>query len=327
MDPTVSPSSPSQSFRSRRSRLAVSALLVVLVGALTLVAPSADAQQGEFGLNPAQVFSHVFVVVMENRSYQSVMSNPAIARIAARGGVATNYFAVAHPSLPNYLALSGGSTFGVTSDCVTCYVRAPNLFSQLAAAHITYDAYLEGVPGPCFLATYGGNDYASKHNPFRYYDNVRSSPSICSHLRSYADFAPTLARPSSKVPSLLWVTPDLCHDGHDCSTAVAASWLTGFVNEVTSSAAYKSGGLLIITWDEGYGSAGGGGQVATIVLSALTKPGTRVGEHLNHYSVLATVQDNFNLTRIGHAAGAPNLAAFFKVSYVATRSTQSTGVR
>jgi len=298
--------------------VALASALIALVGVANAVVPGAGAQQGEFGLNPIPAFAHVFVVVMENRSYQSVMGYPPIARLAARGGVATNYDAVSHPSLPNYLALSGGSTFGVTSDCVTCYIQAPNLFSQLAGAHISYDAYFEGAPVPCFLATYGGNDYASKHNPFRYYDNVRSSPSICSHLRPYGDFAPTLARPAAKVPSFLWVTPDLCHDGHDCSTAVAATWLTGFVNRVTSSAAYRDKGLLIITWDEGYGSTGGGGQVATIVLSSLTKPGTRVATHFTHYSLLATVEDNFALTRLGHAAGAPNLSAFFKVGYVAT---------
>lgn len=310
--------SPQRVMPSRQPRAALATLLMAIVVGATVVLPSATATESQFALNGVAGFSHVFVVVMENRSYQSVMSNPSIARIAARGGVATNYDAVAHPSLPNYLALSGGSTFGVTSDCVTCYVRAPNLFSQLAGAHISYDAYLEGAPSACFLATYGGTDYASKHNPFRYYDNVRSSASICSHLRPYGDLAPTLARAAARVPRFVWVTPNLCHDGHDCSTGETATWLTGFVNEVTSSAAYKSQGLLIITWDEGSGSTGGGGQVATIVISSLTKPGSRVGASLNHYAVLATVEDNFGLARLGDALGAPNLAAFFKVKYIAT---------
>ncbi len=244
----------------------VGALVAAMV-ALSALAPVAGSTEAQFGRSGATGFLHVFVVVMENRTEADAMSDPGIARLAKRGGLATNYDAVAHPSLPNYLALTGGSTFGITSDCVTCYVNAPNLFSQLSAAHVTYDAYLEGVPGPCFLATYGGVDYASKHNPFRYYDDVRSSPTLCSHLRPYTELAATLRRPAAKVPSFLWVTPDLCHDGHDCSTSAAAAWLTGFVNQVTASAAYRSGGLLIITWDEGVGSRGGGGQVATIVMS------------------------------------------------------------
>jgi hypothetical protein len=304
---------------TRRIRHGVSATMAaVMVAGVSLVGPSAQATETAYGRNGVVGFLHVFVVVMENRSEQSVMANPTMARLATRGGLATNDNAVAHPSLPNYLALAAGSTFGITSDCVTCYVSAPNLFSQLAGAHVSFDAYMEGAPSPCFLATYGGNDYASKHNPFRYFNDVRSSRSLCSHLRPFGDLAATLRRPAAAVPSFIWVTPTLCHDGHDCSTGVAATWLTGFVNQVTASAAFKSGGLLIITWDEGFGSLGGGGQVATFVISQQTKPGTRVATPLNHYSLLATVEDNFGLARLGHAAGARNFSSFFTVKSVTT---------
>ncbi|HEV2426868.1 MAG TPA: alkaline phosphatase family protein, partial [Acidimicrobiales bacterium] len=288
------------------------ALAAVLASAISSLAASPA------GSSPAPSVQHLFVVLMENRSYSEAMSDPTIAAIAARGALFTNYYAVSHPSAPNYLALAGGSTFGLTSDCVTCYVNAPNLGYQLSAAHVPWDAYLEGVPGPCFLAPYGGNDYAAKHNPFQYFDDIRSSRAECSHLRPLTDLAPTLRRPAASVPAFLWVTPDLCHDGHDCSTATAAAWLKSFVAEVTSSAAYRSGGALIITWDEGFGSAGltspghvgayaGGGQVATIVLSPQTRPGTRVARPLNHYSLLATVEENFGLVRLGHARGAATL--------------------
>jgi hypothetical protein len=291
-----------------------------VVALLAACAPFARATDSiAAGRDGVSGFQHIFVVVMENRSEADAISDPAFAAIAARGGLATNYDAVAHPSLPNYVALVAGSTFGITSDCVTCYVNASNLFGQLASTHVSYDAYLEGVPGPCFLATYGGEDYASKHNPFRYFDDVRDSPTICSHLLPLSDLAPTLRRRAAEVPSFLWVTPDLCHDGHDCSTSVAGAWLTGFVDEVTASAAYRDGGLLIITWDEGVGALGGGGQVATIVLSPATKPGTRVAEPLDHYSVLATVEDNFGLARLGRAAGARNLAAFFNLKVATAR--------
>lgn len=300
-------------------------LLALAAACALALAPLASASAGS---PPSPPLLHVFVVLMENRSYASAMSDPTIAAIASRGALFTNYFAVAHPSAPNYLALAGGSTFGVTSDCVTCYVRAPNLAEQLSASHTTWAAYLEGAPGPCFLAPYGGNDYAAKHNPWQYFDDVRASRATCSHLRPLTDLAPTLRRPASAVPEFAWVTPDLCHDGHDCSTAQAAAWLKSFVAEVTASAAYKAGGVLIITWDEGYGSAGlsargrvaaccGGGQVPAIVLSPLTRPGTRVGQPLNHYSLLATVEDAFRLARLGHARGAPTLDRAFNVTGVA----------
>ncbi|MGH9019939.1 MAG: alkaline phosphatase family protein, partial [Acidimicrobiales bacterium] len=227
-----------------------------------------------------------------------------------------------HPSLPNYLALVSGGTWGVTSDCVTCYLNRPNLGAQLSAAHVSWDAYVEGIPSPCFLAPYGGVDYAAKHNPWRYFESVRSSRSVCSHLRPLSDLAPTLAKPASSVPDFVWVTPDLCHDGHDCSTAVAAAWLTGFVNEVTSSSAFRAGGALFVTFDEGVGNAGvsprgevsatsGGGRVATILISAATRPGSTYSRPANHYSLLATVDQIFGLARLGHARGAATLTKMF----------------
>ncbi len=302
----------------------LAALVAVLA---TSVAPIATAPPAGAAVPPG--FLHLFVVVMENRSYATAMSDPTIAAIARRGALFTGYFAVAHPSLPNYLAIAGGSTFGVASDCVTCYVNANNLGHQLSAAHVPWDAYLEGAPGPCFLGPYGGTGYAAKHNPFRYFDDVRSSRSACAHLRALTDLAPTLARPAASVPRFVWVTPNLCHDGHDCSTAAAAAWLKSFVAEVTSSAAYAAGGALIITWDEGDGSAGlapsgrvsasgGGGQVPTIVLSTSTRPGTRVGAPRDHYSLLATIEDAFGLARLGHARGAATLSPAFNKAVALT---------
>jgi len=266
--------------------------------------------------------SHVFVVVMENRSYADALADPGVARLAARWALATNYYAVSHPSLPNYLALTGGSTFGVTSDCVTCFVGAPNLLSELAAAHVSAAAYFEGVPGPCYLAPWGGTGFASKHDPFRYFRDVRASRTLCGALRPYSELASVLARPAASVPRFVWVTPNLCNDGHDCSTAVASAWLTRFVARVTASAAWRKNGALFVVWDEGAGSAGvvgarvtptsGGGQVAALVIAPGIPAGRRVATPLNHYSLLATIEVAFGVARLGHAVGASTFALFFR---------------
>ena len=256
--------------KGRLSRLLLAGSLCALVP-LAGTATSADAAS-------SFRYGHVFEVVMENFSYNQAMATPLFAALAKRYAYASNYYGASHPSLPNYLALSGGSTFATTSDCTTCYVSAPNLFSQLAAAHVSYGAFLEGVPSSCFLDPYGGNDYASKHNPWRYYDNVRSSPSMCAHLHPYGDLAPLLAGPARRVPRYVWVTPNLCHDGHDCAPSVAARWLTSFVATVTRSAAWRDHGVLYVTWDEGEGdnasvrgrqvrAFGGGGHVLTLIIA------------------------------------------------------------
>src|SRR5487761_2232802 len=234
-------------------------------------------------------FAPRFVIVLENRDYATALADPGVAALARRWALATNYYAVAHPSLPNYLALAGGATFGVTSDCVTCYVTAPNLASQLGAAGVSFGAYLEGAPRTCFLAPYGGTGYAAKHNPFQYFTNVRASASLCARLHPLRALGPQLGGPAARVPRVVWITPNLCHDGHDCATATASAWLRGEVGAITRSAAWRAGGALFVTWDEVVGAAG--------VAPGLAR-GLRVATPLNHYSLLATVEDAVGVARL-----------------------------
>jgi phosphatidylinositol-3-phosphatase len=278
--------------------------------------------------NGIPAFRHVFVVVMENLDYQSALATPGFAVLAHHYALATNYYAVAHPSLPNYLALTSGSTWGITSDCVECFVNAPNIAEQLRAAGISFAAYMEGVPTACFLADYGGNDYAAKHDPFRYYDDVRQHPALCDAIRPESELRHLLAGPANAVPRFVWVTPDLCHDGHDCPPETAAAWLDGFVSAVTKSTAWQDKGVLFVTWDESDGSDAvvvppnriapccGGGQVATFVISPNLRPGLRVGVAYSHYSLLATIEDAFHLPLLQNARRATPLSAFFGSSKI-----------
>lgn len=263
---------------------------------------------------------------MENLAYSEAVATPGLERLSAAWATATNYYGVSHPSLPNYLALSAGSTFSITSDCVACYVNSPNLFSELRAAHRSFDAFLEGVPTSCYLAPWGGQDYASKHNPFRYFLDVRTSPTLCAHLRSFTQLPTLLAGRAAAVPDFVWVTPNLCDDGHDCPSATAAQWLTGFVRDVTRSAAWRDNGALFVTWDEGDGdnsgvdasgkltTSGGGGHVLTLVISPSLRRGLRISTPLNHYSLLATIEDSFGLPLLNHAWGVTTFSGFFTTS-------------
>src|SRR6202035_1704229 len=103
--------------------------------------------------------SHVVVIVMENAEYGEVIGNPAapyVNALARRYGLATQSYAITHPSLPNYLALTGGSTQGITSDCTGCHVSAVNIVDQLERAGISWGAFLEDVPSPRFRSTGAG---------------------------------------------------------------------------------------------------------------------------------------------------------------------------
>lgn len=242
--------------------------------------------------SPSQITtaaSHVFVIVMENHSYGRALSGSYTAALAAKYSVATNYHAVSKPSLPNYLALTSGSTWGIADDG---YHRLPagGLGAQLTDAGIPWHAYMEGMTNGCFNSPY---PYALKHNPFAYYGSSCPSPVV-----NFSHFAADMRQ--TEVPRFVWITPGLCNDGHDCSTATADRWLSQTVPLILATQAWQDNGLLLITWDEGDDNAN---HVLTLAIQP--KPIERASARAyNHYSFLATIEDRLGLARLGRAANA-----------------------
>ena len=217
-------------------------------------------------------YDHVVVIVLENHSFESVIGSPEAPYLngfASQWGLATGYSGVSHPSLPNYLAMIGGSTFGVTSDCTDCFVNAPSLPDRLEAAGKTWKGYMEGMPSPCFIGSSGL--YAQKHNPFIYFDPIRTDPSRCARIVPYSSLATDFASPAT-APNFAFVTPNLCNDGHDCPLSTTDAWLSREVPALMTSPAFAgSRSLLVITFDEG---EGGSDRVATILAGSGVKPGS-----------------------------------------------------
>ncbi len=263
-------------------------------------------------------FRHIFVVIMENLGYRAALGLPRVAALVRQGAVATHYFAVTHPSLPNYLALTSGHR-QVRNDCWYCVVNAPNLATQASAAGVSWGAYMEGLPHACWLGAFWPFGlYAGKHDPFRYYQSVRNSAALCANIQPLR--ALTAALPTGAVPRLAWITPNLCNDMHSCPPWWGSRWLAAFVPRILASPAWRQGGVLFVTWDEAGGSdhrgccgqASGGGHVLTLVFAPGLKPGLRVSQPYNHYSLLATLETALGLPRLGHAVAARTLAAFWR---------------
>ncbi len=251
--------------------------------------------------------SHVVVVMMENAEYGEVIgsdSAPYVNALARRYGLATHSYAITHPSLPNYLALTSGSTDGIESDCSSCKVSAPNLVDQLQAAGISWKAYLEGLPHPCFLGAQAGS-YAKKHDPFAYYEDVAHNQARCRLLVGFEALAADLR--AGTLPTFAWVSPNLCDDGHDCSLGTADGFLAWTLPALLRELGPH--GFLILTWDEGSSDAGccgaaAGGHIATVVAGPDVRPGGREQRPLDHYGVLATIERAFGLAPLGGAADA-----------------------
>ena len=225
---------------------------------------------------------------MENRSYNEVVNSPYIAQLAGQYAVATNYHSVASPSLPNYLALTSGDTWGIR-DNEFHRLQAGGIGAQLSDAGIDWRAYMEGMSNGCVDSP---PPYALKHNPFAYYGGA-CPPQVVPFTNFRGDMSHT-------VPRFVWITPDLCHDGHDCTTAAADDWLSQTVPVILNSGAWKKGGLLIITWDEG---SGDDDHVLTLVIRP-NSAGQQSDKPYDHYSLLATVEDQLHLPRLGQAAKA-----------------------
>jgi acid phosphatase len=265
-------------------------VLAPLLAALLLATACQPAAPAATKATPTPTPKHVFVVVLENTSYQLALRQPYIAKLAGQYAVATNYGEVSNPSLPNYLAMTSGSTWGIRDDNFH-KLPATGLGNQLSGAGISWKAYMEGFTGDCFSSPY---PYALKHNPFAYYGgacpaNVVPMTELASDL-------------SGNTPQLSWITPGMCNDGHDCGVARSDRWLSQFVPQITSSTAWKQGGVLFIVWDE---SGTEDGRVALLVVAPtlrgpLTMP-------LNHYSLLATIADRLGVPRLGLAKQATSL--------------------
>jgi phosphatidylinositol-3-phosphatase len=244
---------------------------------------------------------HVAVIVMENKEYGDVIgtpSTPYINQLARTYGLATSAYAITHPSLPNYLALTGGSTFGISSDCTDCSVPGAGLAGQLEAHGIGWKAYMEDLPHPCFSGS-GAGAYAKKHDPFLYYRGLNQCPPVVPLTQLSRD------ERLRALPTFIWITPNLCHDMHDCPTATGDRFLSRLVPPLLR--ALGRGGLLFLTWDEGSSDNGcchlaSGGHIATIVAGPGARRGVRLHTPVDHYSLLQTVEDLMDLPRLGGAA-------------------------
>jgi hypothetical protein len=242
---------------------------------------------------PAPAPRHVFLIVMENHSAEEALTGAFTASLAARYSVAANYDAITHPSVPNYLALTSGQTWGVTDDS---YHALPglDLGDQLTTAGVSWRAYMEGLTGKgCIDSPY---PYDPGHNPFAFYGGG-CPPNVVPLTALNGDLA-------GDTPSFSWISPDDCHNGHSCSVSVADDWLQQTVNLITGSTAWTKGGTLFVTWDEDDGSAGN--RVLTLVIA----PGLShavSNRPYNHYSLLATIEDLLGVGRLGEAARAPSM--------------------
>jgi hypothetical protein len=271
--------------RSSVSMRPVLATLAALFVALPLLAaPRRRAVMS--GTNGMSKVERVIEVVFENTNFPDAIAQPFLAEIASRGALLTNYYAVTHPSHPNYIAMVSGSTHGVTaSDPITLDVR--HLGDLLEARGFTWKVYAEGYPGGCFLDAVTGR-YVRRHVPFLDFANVtndfaRCTRSIVPATAFDADVA------THNLPKYALYIPDLDNDGHDTGVAFADAWLRARFGALFNNPELTRDTLFIITFDEG--TTTGPNLVYTAFYGAGIATGTTNATFYDHYSLLRTLEE------------------------------------
>lgn len=284
--------------------------MIALCALLGGCAPAAAAPNVA-GPLPAVARNHVTtkyiqLVIFENQPYQDIIGNPEapyITSLAKNWANMTQSFAITHPSQPNYLALFSGSTQGVTSDNCPVTFDVTNLGSELLAGGMTFTGYAESMPSKGFTGCEAVPDslpsgylYMRKHVPWADFTNVPGTDSKPYHT--------PLRKPLS---TFVWITPNMCNDMHDCSIAIGDKWASKNLPSLIKWDTANDG-VLILTFDEDDGAHGN--QITTILMGNVT-PG-QYAQKINHYSVLRTILDVFQLPQIANTKKAVAIKGVIK---------------
>ncbi len=257
-------------------------------------------------------FSHIVIIIFENKGFGTVIGNGKMAYfnlLASSYTLLTEHYATTHPSLPNYISLIGGDTFGITTNCDDCFINFLNLPDLIEKSGRTWKTYQDDMPEPCFVG--GTLRYVQKHNPFIYFDSIRLDAERCA--RSVVPLAQMdLDIAANDLPNFIFITPDICYSSHDCELELADGWLKEQMDKLYP--ALEATGepyLFILTWDEGSGDHSccglpelAGGRVATVFVSPQVKQNFQDNTPYSHYSILKTISEAWGLPYLGHAADA-----------------------
>jgi len=293
-------------------------------------------------------FDYVLIVVMENHAFGSIDGNssaPFMNQLARSNSLATSYTAVRHPSLPNYLTLTGASTFGVASGCSPtsnpcnsgascCSIPAPNIVDRIESAGLTWKAYMEDYPatcgsscsvGNCFLGS-SHSGYAATHDPFVYYSDIISNSARCSRIVSANSMISNSPQTDDKLladlgststaSNFMWLSPDLCDSMHSCSISSGDNFLHKLVPQILNSYIFKTQkALLFITFDEGPLSVSyPSDYVFTVLAGPVVRANYRSSEQYSHYSLLNTIETEWGLQNLTpNDDGTSTMQEFFNV--------------
>jgi len=236
---------------------------------------------------PGRWFDRVLIFMFENHAYDEVIKNPDFSKYAKKGRQFTDYYAVTHPSQPNYWCQTSGDYYSINSD-KNFNLDKSNIVDLLDKKRISWKAYMEDYPGQCNAQEKVGK-YYRKHNPFISYDNIRNNATRCAHIVNSKEFDSDLV--NGTLPQFMYFTPNIDNDCHDTDIPYGGRWLNNFLTLRLPK--FPKGMLTIVTWDEDDKTEGN--KIDTYMLGSMITPLSSDGAFYNHFSLLRTIEDNWQL--------------------------------
>lgn len=288
--------------------ISVASLIEHSRNGLTDVAEKVISRKSSSTANSSSVLGHLFdrfvIIWLENTNSNTAAADSDLKWLAERGITLTNYWALTHPSEPNYIASVGGDTFGLTSDSsVTLPKNVSTIVDLLEEAHITWGEYEQGLPYTGYQGTtYSNNkegNYVRKHNPLVSYDSVTNNITRLSRIKNFTEFEKDLTNKS--LPQWMFITPNMINDGHNSNINTAGSWCRSFLEPLLKNKYFISNTMVLITFDENE-SYNKQNKVWALILGGSINDAyhnTTDNTYYTHYSELSTIENNWNLHNLG----------------------------
>ncbi|MFZ1024136.1 MAG: carboxypeptidase regulatory-like domain-containing protein [Thermoplasmata archaeon] len=292
------------------AHLGLAALIAIsaLVFFATFATAAASRAPGEVYLTihsstqafPASI-RHVITIVLENANLATALQQgPFEEYLATHYGFASHYYAACHPSAPNYLAITSGDTLQCGTDAYQVHAQT-NIADLVQAAGLTWGAYEESMPTPCYTTDSG--DYIAHHDPFVSYADIVANASRCdAHVLPLSAWNSSVA--AGAIPNYAFITPNVMDDGHDTDVAYADHWLRGWLGPLLNESLFRSS-VFFIVYDESKTLNTGfqgfdGGPVYLAAVGPDVIPNLTYAANVTDYNLLTTTEWLLGLGSLGH---------------------------
>ncbi|KAG0214797.1 hypothetical protein BGX28_001432 [Mortierella sp. GBA30] len=288
-------------------------MLLKSIASLACIAIAAAQATNSTNIVKGKAFDHIFIVFLENTNYALAASDPILQSFAPQGIVLENYHGVTHPSEPNYIASIGGDYWGLNDDDFHAIPsNYTTIVDLLEKKNITWKAYQEDAPTPCFTGFQNQGLYFRKHNPFIIYDSIATNPARCNNVVPATQLQKDVD--AGALPSYSFYTPNMINDGHNTTVADASKWLNSFLPPLLANINFINNTLVVVTFDEteDYKIPN---RVWSLLLGDVVAnlKNTTDSTYYTHYSLMSTVESNWDLGNLGRQDANATVSNVFNV--------------